>query len=194
MGRLLIFAAVVALAYGLTSVVVEQSGGLRTEGRTVRLDTQDLEVCFTRLTALSDSFMLFGGNATQVRNSFTHAIVAALAIDEARLISARYPDFHLCKSPGAANAKRLIQTLSFVGASSGTRRTLAKAVDLHLERVRSGGIRTCLTIAGAELALDSIRLKENAADITEQVRSKLDSTRLILVESAEIVDCEPLLR
>ena len=194
MGRLLIFGAIAALAYGLTSVVVEQSGGLRTEGRTVRLDTQDLEVRFFRLAPLSDSFMLFGGNATQVRNSFTHAIVAALGIEQARLISARYPDFHMCKSPGAANAQRLIQTLSFVGASSGTRRTLAKAVDVHMERVRNGGARTCLTISGAELALDSIRLKEDAADLTDQVRGKLDGTRLVLAESAKIVDCEPLLR
>ncbi len=194
MGRFLILAAVVALAYGVTSVVVERGGRLRTEGRTVLLDTQDLEVRFSRQAPLSDSYMLFGGIASQVRNSFTHATLAALGIEEARLISDRYPDFHMCKSPGAANAKRLIQTLSFVGASSGTRKTLAKAVDVHMERVRSGGARTCLTISGAELALDSIRFRENAADITDQVRGKLDGTRLVLAESAKIVDCEPLLR
>ncbi len=67
-------------------------------------------------------------------------------------------------------------------------------MDLNEERVRSGGERTCLTVSGSELSLDAVRLKQNSEDITSELRPKLARTRMVLAESAEIVDCQPLLR
>ncbi len=194
MVRLLVIAGVLFLAYWATGIVVGQTGVPRVEGGTVHLDTDDLEVRFATLGPVSESYMLFGGNNEQPRNSLTHATMATLEISHARLIHERYPDFHMCKSPGAAKAKRLIETVSFLAAGRRARNALVEAVDLNEERVRSGGERTCLTVSGSELSLDAVRLKQNSEDITSELRPKLARTRMVLAESAEIVDCQPLLR
>ncbi len=191
---MLVIAAVLFLAYWVTGVVMEQGTGPRLDGRTVHLQTEDFEFRFARSGPVSDAYMIFGGNNDQLRNSTTHATVAALEIEHARLISQSYPDFHMCKSPGAANAQRLIETVSFIGAGRSARKAVRKAVDLHDERVRSGGERTCLKVSGARLSVDSVKLRQNGEDITDELRGALEGTRLVLAEKAQIADCEALLR
>lgn len=194
MGRVLAIAAALFLAYWLVGVIMDRGAGPRVDGETVQVETEDLEFRFARSIPVQDAYMIFGGNNAQMRNSTTHATVAALRIDDARLIAERYPDFHMCKSQGAATAQRLIETVGFVGAGSAVRSTVRKVVDLHDERIQSGGERTCIQVSGARLSLDSVKVKENGEDITAQVRGPLAGTTLVLAEKAEIADCEALLR
>lgn len=197
MGRLLFFLALLGAGWMLVNRVevaawiTSEPVGTRTEGRRVVRDTGQVEAEFTRLGPVSDSFMLFGGIAGK---GITHASVGGLALRHARLIAARAPDFHLCASPGARQAQSLTEDLSFVAENRSARRALAEAVRLHKERVGSNGPRTCITVEGAELAFDRVRWKHDGSDFSHEVAPVMARSRLVLAETAEVVDCEALLR
>ena len=106
--------------------------------------------------SLHETYMLFGGDAQQHRNSITHVIAAGLPILNARAISDIYPDFYMCKSPGAK--------------------------------------RTCISVTGAPIRLKSVHIVQNDADITRDVAPSLKETKLVLAQSVQIQDCQPLLR
>jgi hypothetical protein len=168
--------------------------GTRTQGRQVVRDAGQLEAEFHRVGSLDDRYMLFGGTATRQANSITHAVVAGLPIRWAREIAASYPDFHLCRSPGAAQAKRLTEHLSFVAADGAARDTLEEALDLFQTRLRGDGDRTCIHVQGAPLALDAVRVEETGEDITGQLPPAFTDVDYVLAERVEIQDCAPLLR
>jgi hypothetical protein len=138
--------------------------------------------------------MVFGGTNDPHRNGLTHALVAGLPMPQARAIHASYPDFHRCASQGASQAKRLVEEMSLIATTRAARDALIEVVDLHDERVRSGGDRTCLTVSGAQLMLDSIHLRQDGRDITQDVSKHFSRTRFFLAEQVEIPDCVTLLR
>ena len=194
MRALVILALLVAVGYALVNEVSLGSAAVRIDGSHVVVDTGQLEVRFTRAGSLSDSFMVFGGNAERHANSFTDATLATLAMRHAQLIHQSYPDFHRCKSPGAAQAQRLTETSNFVGANRGARRALVKAVGLHDERVGQGGERTCVSVNGEQLRFDSVRAKQDGSDLTQQLGRAFAGASFYLAESVEIPDCQTLLR
>ena len=67
-------------------------------------------------------------------------------------------------------------------------------VDLHAERIRSGGDRTCVTLAGERLMLESVRLRQNGEDLTQEVGRAFSRSHFYLAEQVEIPDCVTLLR
>jgi hypothetical protein len=199
MGRLLLL----VLAAGAAWVLVNHVGlssldprgaGARVEGGQLVRDAGDFEARFSMVGSLDDAYMLFGGQMTHQRNSLTHAVVAGLAIDHARLISASYPDFHLCKSPGAPQAQRYTEDLSLVAADRAARNTLEEALELFQSRLRGGGDRTCIRVIGAPLVLDSVRLAQHDEDITQEVAPAFDRSNFVLAKGVVIEDCAALLR
>ncbi len=198
MGRVLFFILLVGTGWFLLNVIgvsIDPRGvGTKIEGREIVRDAGQLEASFRVAGSLHESYMLFGGDAKQRRNSITHATAAGLPIRNARAIASVYPDFHMCKSPGAKQAMQHTQTLSFIAADRSALNTLADAVELFEERLGSGGERTCISVSGASLALQSVRVEENGADITRDVAPALDQSRLVLAQSVQIQDCQSLLR
>lgn len=200
MGRIL-FLLLCAAAIGMVATnrvslasLDPRSVGTTIEGRRVLRTADQVEARFTRLGAIDDTYMLFGGDARQRKNQITHAHLAGLRIGHARSIAVRHPDFHLCKSPGAAEAMRLVQPMDFVAADRASRATVVRALDLFEDRLRSGGERTCLHVRGAELALESVRIPEMNEDMTDEMRPAFAQSRFVLVEHASVEDCQPLLR
>jgi hypothetical protein len=198
MGRFFFFALLVGTGWFLLNaigVAVDPRGvGTQIQGREVIRDADQLEARFSVVGSLHESYMLFGGDAEQQRNSITHVTAAGLPIFNARAIAAVYPDFHLCKSPGAKQAQQHTQTLSFVAADRAVLNTLVEALDLFKQRLGSGGERTCISVTGAPIALESVRVQENGADITRDVAPALAQARLVLAQSVQIQDCQSLLR
>ena len=192
MNRVLVFIILATAAYYAIDRI-DASAGLRVEGRQVVVETQDLEVRFTRGAAFSEAFMIFGGTNADMRNNVSDALLSTLAMRHASLIHQRYPDFHLCKSPGAAQAKRYIEASNFIGTTRRARRAVREAVDVHAERIRGGGERTCISIAGAALSFDSVSLKEDGRDVTGDFGRALQLNPYYLAEEAELVDCAALL-
>jgi hypothetical protein len=168
--------------------------GTRMEGSRVVRDEGDLETRFARTGQLDETWMLFGGDATQRRNQATHGSFAGLPLRHARAIAARHPDFHLCRSPGAEDAKRHIESVNVVVADRAARAALADAVGLFDARLgRPDSERTCVSIRGAPLTLESVTVKQNGEDLTAQVAPLYQRTKLVLAERVEIRDCRPLL-
>lgn len=196
MGRfLLLLALFVGVGWLLTNGVSLAPGvDTRIGSREVVLDAGDLEVHYARVASVDERWMIFGGDATPRRNSPTHAILAGLPLVSARAIAARHPDFHLCRSPGADDAKRLTEDLSFVAADGPALAGLQQAHALFEERLRGGGERTCIHVSGARLAFDSARFEQDGSDLTREIGSLLSRSKLVLAEQVEIEDCRALLR
>jgi len=198
MGRILFFILLVGTAWFALNVIgvsIDPRGvGTRIEGSTVTLDAGEIEARYRVTGSLHETYMLFGGDAQQHHNSITHVTAAGLPILNARAIAAVYPDFYLCKSPGAKQAQQHTQTLSFVAADRAALNALAEALDLFEQRLGAGGERTCISVTGAPISLESVTVEENGADLTREVAGAVRQTRLVLAQSVEIQDCQPLLR
>ena len=198
MGRFVFFILLVGTGWFVLNVIgisIDPRGvGTTIEGRNIILDADQLEARYSVTGSLHESYMLFGGDVQNRRNSITHATAAGLPILNARAISAVHPDFHMCKSPGAKQAMKHTKTLSFVAADRAALKTLVDAVDLFKERLQSGGERTCISVTGAPLSLESVVVVENGADITRDVAGAMKQTQLVLAQSVQIQDCQSLLR
>ncbi len=194
MARLLIVLAIFA---ALAPLALEGFGGNpldpELEGRQVLVHTEDFDVRFDRIGGVSESYMLFGATDGEMRNSFTNVYAAGLAVRHARLIAARYPDFHLCKSPGAKQAQKLTESVAFVAADGATRSTLLEAVTRHEESIQAGGERICLRLDGDRLSLDSIVHRDQAIDMTAEVGGRMTDTDFYFVRDAAIEECRDLL-
>jgi hypothetical protein len=198
MGRILFFVLLVGTGWFVLNVIgisIDPRGvGTTVNGREVIRDADQLEARFRVVGSLQESYMLFGGDAQQRRNSITHATAAGLPIRNARSIASSYPDFHMCKSPGAKQAQQHIQSLSFVAADRAALNALVEAVELFEERLGAGGERTCISVTGAPISLDSVVVVENGADLTRDVAPVLNQSKLVLAQSVQIQDCQSLLR
>ena len=198
MARILFFILLVGTGWFLLNVIgvsIDPRGiGTKIQGREVIVNADQLEARYSVVGSLHETYMLFGGDAQQRRNSITHVTAAGLPILNARSIAAVHPDFHLCKSPGAKQAMQHTQTLSFVAADRTALNTLVEALDLFEERLQSGGERTCISVTGAPISLESVKVVENGADLTRDVAGAVKQTRLVLAQSVQIQDCQPLLR
>jgi hypothetical protein len=192
--RLLIFMLIMGATWWLVNRLEVAPRGIEVDATQVVVQTDDFEMTFRKVGPLSGSFMVFGGNNDQHRNLATHVVVAGLPMQQARAIHSSWPDFHRCASPGAAQAKRYIEDLSLIASTRAARDTLVDVVDLHAERIRSGGDRTCLTLAGERLMLESVRLRQNGDDLTQEVGRALGRSHFYLAEQVEIPDCVTLLR
>ena len=198
MGRILFFILLVGTGWFLLNVIgvsIDPRGvGTKIQGREVIRDADQLEARFSVVGSLHESYMLFGGDVQQRRNSITHATAAGLPIRNARSIASTYPDFHMCKSPGAKQAQQHTQSLSFVAADRAALNALVEAVDLFEERIGTGGERTCISVTGAPISLESVKVVENGADLTRDVAPAFNQTKLVLAQSVQIQDCQSLLR
>ena len=193
--RLLIFIALMAI---LVPLFFNWPGGGNplapsVGGREIVIQTDDLEVRFDRYGAVSETYMLFGGTDGEMKNSISNVFVSGLAIRHASFISQRYPKFYRCSSPGAAQAKQLIENMALIAADGSTRNTLKRAIALHEDSVASGGDRTCLRFRGEQISLRSAKHREGGFDLTPQLAKGYRQTDFFFVNDAEITDCKALL-
>jgi hypothetical protein len=192
-GRLLAIVLFLAAGFWLVNVI-DPNSAVRVDGRQVTVQTDDFEARFARLGPISESYMIFGGTNDQPKNSVMHASVATLAMRHAELIHQSYPDFQKCSSPGAAQAKRWIDQMNFIGANRSARKGLIEAIDLHDRSLRSGGERVCLKVSGSELTLESLHLRADGSDATRQVGPAFGRMKFYLAEEVELPDCRSYLR
>jgi hypothetical protein len=198
MGRILFFILLVGTGWFLLNVIgvsIDPRGvGTTIQGREVIRDAGQLEARFSVVGSLRESYMLFGGDAQQHRNSITHVTAAGLPIRNARSIASIYPDFHMCTSLGAKQAMQDTQNLSFVAADRAALSALVEALDLFEERLGSGGERTCISVTGAPISLKSVKVVEDGTDLTSDIAPALNRSKLVLAQSVQIEDCQSLLR
>ena len=192
------FAMLVALLSAAAYVVVNrvESNPLSPEltRREVTVQSRYNEVRFQRGLPLDDAYMIFGGNAAEKSGHFTNVLLSGLAQRHVSMISQRYPDFTQCRSPGAASAKQAIEHLALIGRDGRARKTLLQALQMHEERLRNSGERTCVSLRGQHLHLTSARARSAEVDLTDAVLKGHAQTDFVLVDEAAIVPCGNLTR
>jgi hypothetical protein len=159
----------------------------------VEVETDDFKLRFSQQDAFSDSFMVFGGRSGDLKNNPIQVSFSVLTLDQARSIHRKYPDFHRCKSPGAPKAQRLIEDMSFVATDTRVRDILSEVVKLHEKRIGSGGNRTCMSVTGFEVELESVQDKKYGEDVTDQYSRHHRKDNFYIAEDAEVHDCQTLL-
>ena len=156
--------------------------------------TDDFDVRFTKQEPLADTFMIFGGHVDRkLTNSFSDYSLGALEIGEAALIRQQYPDFHLCKSPGAKLAQDKIRTLTLIMENPQVADVVADSIELHNERLEQGSERTCLELHGQSLEPASVVLREKKRDISTEILPKIHNMQYYLIDGAKVKDCLSLM-
>lgn len=150
----------------------------------------DYKATFTVEDPAEETYMLFGGNVGD--STVAHAWLAGLDLATARRIGKKYPDFHMCKSPGALDAIRALRDVQVVA----DRRTLAKvgaAVKEHEARLGKGAERLCATVRGQRLALESIEIGKRvvtAAEYHKTLAGHAERQVYLHVQELEAHDCK----
>ena len=191
MARLCFIVIVLAALHSLWNRCSSNGSVARSAGSDVVLEARGFDVHFSDIGDLSGWFMLFG--ASRKGNDLSHVWLSGIEIGDARALYRRYPDFHMCKSPGSTKAQALTKGMRVVAADPGTRRALDDAVNLHKKRLRNKGERVCVGLTGKRLSLDSVRNKPDGTDITRNFRG-FDRSGFYLAERVQVRDCGSLLR
>ena len=137
----------------------------------------------------SGTLMLFGGTELPHRNAISPLFLAALDSVDAGAIYARYPDFHLCNSPGAELAKPLVQDINIIPSDRSTQTALVNALREFHHNLRSDGERVCVTVSGRSASLLAVRIPAHDIDITREFPTQ----RYLVIENARKVDCQTAL-
>lgn len=187
MKKLLIVLVVAALGWIAWSRLAAPDGpDLTITGSEIALATADLDVRFTRSETLDGTYMLFGGGTLDHPNAVSNVTLAGLHMKDVRRIAERYPDFYMCKSPGAPLAQKAVVDLDLVPADGKVRKTLDSALDQFESSLHSDGGRVCVSLRGEALDLKSAKIRDHDEEVTETYRQ----TRFYLVTSASVVDCQ----
>jgi hypothetical protein len=136
--------------------------------------------------------MVFGGLELSHGDAFSRISLSGLDINTARSIYSMYPDFHLCKSPGASMAQRAIRDFDIVPANSKVEKNLRKTLKKHQASLHGDGERVAVKLEGEFLQLKSVIVRELGKDITNELPPQVHH-EYFFVLSAEIVEAEEVL-
>ena len=187
MGRLLFIVVVLTALHSLWNSCSSSGSVVRSAGSEVVVEEGDMEVHFSRRGDLSEWIMLFGRGT----DPLSDVVLVGIDIRDARALYRRYPDFHMCKSPGSAKAQALVKSMHLVAPDPAMRRALVDAVKLSQKRLRGKGERVCVGLEGKRLSMDSVHYKPDGTDITQNSSGFED---YYLVEGVQVQDCGSLLR
>ncbi len=189
MARLCFIVIVLAALHSLWNRCSSSGSVARSAGSEVVLEEGDFEVHFSGIGDLSEWLMLFGTGT----DPLSDVVLLGIEIRDARALYRRYPDFHMCKSPGSTKAQASTKDMEVVAADPRTRRALDDAVNLFKKRFRNKGERVCVGLTGKRLSLDSVRHKPDGTDITRNFRG-FKRNGFYFAERVQVQDCGSLLR
>ncbi len=135
-----------------------------------------------------NTYMLFGGGYFEDKNLMNPIALAGIEIADAKRIYARYPDFHLCASPGAALAQPKVKHLNLIPADGQVLDELMATIEEYEDNLGNDGDRVCVSLTG-EIQVIRSALPEHNIGITDQ---PLRQT-FHLIHSSERIDCKSLL-
>jgi hypothetical protein len=145
-----------------------------------------LDVHFSRVRPFAGTYMLFGGAENNHGNAFTKITLFGLEQSKAKYIHARFPDFHMCKSPGASLAQKETRDLDIVPADSKVLKNLKKSLAAFNKSITDDGERVCVRMKGEVLKLTSVVVREVNQDITNELPPAVHK-EYFFVESAEVI-------
>lgn len=150
------------------------------------MSSGDLVAEFDRTGTFFGSYMIFGGLYLADKNAVSSVNLSGLPIREATRIYKQYPDFHLCKSPGASIAKRFVENLNIIPADGSVVRTLRKTLESHKTNVAKGGDQVCVRIEGERAYMRSVEIPSANENVTHAYPNR----DFYYVTGAELLNCK----
>jgi len=163
-----------------------------TEGNELYVAAGDFDVYFKLLEPFSETYMLFGADRTTPKAAFNEFWLSVINMEDVRPIYAEHPDFYMCASPGAAKAKKAVQTMNIIAADSDVLQALNEAVSEFNNRIGKRGDRLAVMLEGVKLQLTAAIVRDADQDMLNRLPIQSRSN-YFLVEFAEIVDAQAAL-
>ncbi len=187
--RALVALAVVAALLYAGYRLFRSSVTLVDTGTVLTVTRGRIQVVYARGEAFRGVFMVFGGSPVSgFWSESVFAYLGGLPLADARAIRAKYPDFHMCASPGAALAKGAMVHLNLIASDSAMRDRIDGAIREHDRRLEKQGERLCVTLAGQTLRRTSYTIEGAEAVVVEGT----PFTHVLLREFG-VQDCKAML-
>ena len=154
---------------------------VRMDGEFVVEQEKDFTARFRVGEPYTRTVMLFGGERVEDENVLSNAQIFGLDKMDALMLAEKYPDFHLCSSPGGQEASKYIVRYDLVPATCQIYDQIVAALRTYHMNVSAGGDRTSLRLDGAPLQLESVIADATGEDVTDQA-SKQDFHLVTAVE------------
>ena len=155
-----------------------------TEDNELYVEAGDFDVYFELLEPFSETYMLFGADRVTHKSAFNEFSLFAISMEDARPIYREHPDFYRCASPGAARAKKAVQTMNIIAADSYVLDALNEAVSKSNGR---GGDHVAVMLEGVKLEMTAAIVREADEDMLNRLPMQSRSN-FFLVESVEMVE------
>ncbi len=178
---------VAAVSYNYFTSSSVENVSMDDDGLTV--DVGDYEARFSVSRDFQGSYMLFGGGYFEDEGVINPIVLSGLGIVDAKLIYSKYPDFHLCASPGAALAQPKVKHLNLIPADGPVLDELKATLEVYEDNLGRDGDRVCVSLMGKTLRMRSAIVHENNRDIKDQ----LPSQTYYWIHSSERIGCKSLL-
>ena len=153
----------------------------------VIVSTKNNDVYFERVEGFTDTYMVFGGSDNSQTDLIHKIWISGIPMDKAISIYERYPDFHECKSPGAALAQNALLDFRIIPADSEALNILKNAISQYERNFSNDGDRIFVKLEGEALKMTSIINRKWNADVMDQFPAQMKHG-YYLVKSAEIIE------
>lgn len=158
-----------------------------TEDNKLVVEAGDFDVYFELLEPFSETYMVFGFQHMDHKDSFNNFWLSGIPLWEVQPIYDEHPDFYKCKSPGAARAQKLTRSMNIISADSSVTDALHEAVSAFKHSFGRNGDRVAVILEGVKLEMTEAIVRDADEDMLERL-PKGPKENYFLVESVEIID------
>jgi len=159
----------------------------------VIVSDEDFDYHFERDRDFSDIYMVFGASDHSRVDNIDTISISGIELEDAMSIYERYPDFHKCKSPGAAVAQSKLLDIRIIPANPEVLDTLNNAVSQYERNLKNDGDRIFVELGGERVILTSAIWREHDWEAIDQIPSLLRGA-YYFVESTEITEAKIVLK
>jgi len=198
MKMLLVLIAAGAIGFYLFKNGIGDSGSkveVAADGSELKLQTEaGGTATFAINEELDGTFLVWGAHEGCGDSRGSCGSLTLLPLDVATRLARRYPDFHRCASPGAAEGKANTYDLQLLVPDSKTRKAIAGIATDHESRMRESGNRLCVTLRGNYVDFVQVELGGNTLTAAQVPKPPAGATKQYFVfpKSLEANECPPL--
>lgn len=198
MKTLLVLIAAAAVCFYVYKNGIPGSGPkveVAADGSELKLQTQaGGTATFAIKEELEGTFLVWGAHEGCSDSRGSCGALTVLPIEVATRLARRYPDFHRCASPGAAEGKANTYDLQLLVPDSKTRTAIAGIATDHDRRIRESGNRLCVTLRGSYVDFVQVELGGSTLTAAQVPAPPAGAIKqyFALPRSLEAHECPPL--
>jgi hypothetical protein len=163
-----------------------------TEDNELYVEAGDVDAYFELLDEFSETYVLWIAKRETHEAAFNEFFLDGISMADLRPIYRAYPDFFMCKSPGAPRAQKAMQPMNIIAADSSVLEALNAAVSEFNNSPGEGIDRVAVYLEGVRLEMTAAIVRKADKDILDRLPQQSRSN-YFLVEYAEMVDAQAAL-